>query len=223
MKQYQTSLYCPNCKQETVHDVTDWQHERDRSNDRSECTVCHFYWSGMTGKYYPPEGFKGKKVLFLDFDGVLNDSGFVQNALKDVGPIAQYTIELAQTTLDPARVAKVQHICDVTGADVVLVTGWRRWAKFEELCSALKFTGLTAPVIDKVGGVKMSGDLRRWATAEWLEENPAYTRHVVLDDDTNLWQDWNGKKNDLICVHPFEGIEDKHVAQVIGILGSKDG
>jgi hypothetical protein len=163
------------------------------------------------------------KVVFLDFDGVLNDNGFVQNALKDTGPLTKYTIELAQTTLDPVRVARVQHICDATGADVVLVTSWRRWAGLDELRGALKFAGFTAPVVGVVGGVKMSGDLRRWAAGEWLDEHPQYTHHVVLDDDTNLWKDWGKKGKAFNCIHPFDGIEDKHVSEAIGILGRKEG
>lgn len=223
MKTYQDQFDCPACGKETLHDVTDGEHERDMSNDRRECTVCHFYWSGLTDRYYSPEGYVGKAVLFLDFDGVLNDEDYIQNALKDSGRIAVYSIELAQKTLDPVRVSRVQGLCDVTGADVVLVTGWRRWAGLEELRAALTFAGFTAPVIDVVGGVKMSGDLRRWATVEWLKDHPQYTRHVIIDDAENLWVDWGKKGAVLNCIHPIDGIEEKHVLAAIGILGKKEG
>ena len=110
----------------------------------------------------------GDAVVALDLDGVCNDDAFIASALAGHGAIAQWNTALAARTLDPVRVARVQRVCVATGASVVLVTGWRRWASAEDITACLRAAGLTAPVLGAVGGVKMTADLRQSALHEWL-------------------------------------------------------
>jgi hypothetical protein len=47
-------LYCPHCDAETLQHVWESGHERDGSNDWQECTICHWRYSGLTGKWQAP-------------------------------------------------------------------------------------------------------------------------------------------------------------------------
>ena len=54
MREYVDEMYCPNCDKYTQQQCVDSEHERDASGDRQECTVCKWYYSGYTAKWYPP-------------------------------------------------------------------------------------------------------------------------------------------------------------------------
>ena len=180
-------------------------------------------------------------VLALDLDGVCNDDAFIREALAGHEVIVRWDSALAAKTLDPARVARVQRICDATGAAIVLVTGWRRWATAEDIAACLRAAGLTAPVLGAVGGVKFSGaDLRQQGFRDWLDTHPEVTAWCVLDDGGDAWtalrsyereERREGRRvivsgHDVYvpewlagrCVHPRDGVTDADAARCIAIL-----
>lgn len=153
-------------------------------------------------------------ILFLDLDGVCNDGAFVGRVLSG-SPVVAWDPDLAARTLDPARVARVQTICDATGARIALVTGWRRWATIPAIIACLRAAGLTAEVLDEdVGGVHMSGDTRGSALLDWLVEHPEVTCWCVLDDTSRFYD----ARHEGRRVHPRDGVEDEHVEAAVAIL-----
>lgn len=159
------------------------------------------------------------KLVLLDFDNVINDEAYLRAASLAFPGVRTFNMEIGRAMIDPVRVARIQRICDATGAGILLVTGWRRQTEWENLAELLKGHNLTAPVVGAVGGVKMSGDLRASASREWLDKNSHVTRYVVIDDDIMAW-DGFGKKKPWkdVMVAPKDGIEDDHVVQAIAIL-----
>jgi hypothetical protein len=158
------------------------------------------------------------KVILLDFDGVLNDDAWIKDT-KDKHPgVLRWAPEVGADLLDPVRCARVQRICDTTGASLLLVTGWRQWASPEVLGGLLKSKGLTAPVLGSVGGVKFSGDLRAQASHEWLANHREVTSYAILDDDPFYWSDKRWKEHKLAIQ---DGMEDEHVDQAIAILNKE--
>ena len=158
-------------------------------------------------------------VVFLDFDGVLNSASWRAATVAMFPGVCSWSPALGVAMLDPERVARVQRICDETGARVVIVSGWRRWAPVEVIAECLRAAGLTAPVIDAVGGVKMSGDLRAAATREWLRAHPEVSAWVVLDDARDLWAPrdvpaWLAGR--LVC--PVDGITDADAEAALAAL-----
>jgi len=153
------------------------------------------------------------KILFLDFDGVLNSKSWTPPPEVDPTLVLVPTHEQSLAMLDPVRCARVQTLCTATGASIVFVTGWRRWASPDELTRLLRERGITAPTLGAVGGVKMSWDIRSYGAKCWLEEHPEVTSHLVIDDVKDYWKGWKGS-----TIHPDDGIEDSHVAQAIEIL-----
>lgn len=159
------------------------------------------------------------KLVLLDFDNVINDEAYLRAASLAFPGVRTFNMEIGRAMIDPVRVARIQRICDATGAGILLVTGWRRQTEWENLAKLLRDHNLTAPVVGAVGGVKMSGDLRASASREWLDKNSHVTRYVVIDDDIMAW-DGFGKKKPWkdVMVAPKDGIEDDHVVQAIAIL-----
>lgn len=135
------------------------------------------------------------RVIFLDFDGVLNTISWVHqrislNLRSDLDSIC--------TPLDPVRCSRLQSLCDQTQAQIVFITGWRRHASTEALTQVLRAGGVTAQVNGSIGlvpqGLRAVGVLRTWfdhravITREWLENHPEVTHFVVLDDDSLMWR-----------------------------------
>lgn len=113
------------------------------------------------------------KVIFLDFDGVLNSEKFVRSC------------EYCGVMLDPSRMILLKQIIDATGAKIVLSTSWRmHWDKDECLCNnvgldinrifgeyQLKIFDKTPKLYDRVTEIKV-----------WLENHPQTQAFAVLDD-----------------------------------------
>ena len=159
------------------------------------------------------------KIVLLDFDGVLNNNDFLRETQKAFPGVRSFSMEIGLAMLDPVRCARVQSLCDRTGAQIVLVTGWRKWASQEDLTSLLVQRGLTTPVVGMVEGVRFSGDLRASATDEWLKAHPEVTHYVILDDDVFHWDGFNKRsKWAPFLVAPRDGIEDVHVEEALAIL-----
>jgi len=155
-------------------------------------------------------------VLFLDLDGVVNDDDWQRATDKRYPGVVVWSEEVGQAMIDPKRLARVQAICDATGASIVIVSGWRKWASAEVIAGILQAQGLKAQVIDAVGGVRFSGDLRASATKEWLACHRDVTAYVIVDDNGLQWERFRD-----LCAHlvsPRDGIEDEDVVRAIEIL-----
>ena len=134
------------------------------------------------------------KVIFLDFDGVLN--GLETNCPPSpIHPLLW---------LCPPLVARVNHIIARTGAVVVLSTSWRTRAhhtsasamhmSLDELREALRLAGFVGEVIGvtpdlaRLDTIGRTGDVlwrcppRLKEIRAWLDAHPV-SAFVVLDDD----------------------------------------
>jgi HAD domain in Swiss Army Knife RNA repair proteins len=111
---------------------------------------------------------EGCKVLFLDFDGVLNTY-----ASHDT------------LVIEPTKVARLNRITDVTGAEIVVSSAWRNALKLPALRVALNRSGVTAHVLAATPTIpeRSRGDEIRW----WLDRPGRLERvrsYVVLDDNS---------------------------------------
>jgi hypothetical protein len=80
------------------------------------------------------------KVVFLDFDGVLNSHRFMlEERLQGRTGVAG---------LDPKAIAHVNHICGRTDAVIVVSSSWRYGHTLGELKDLLRAAGCTAVVRD---------------------------------------------------------------------------
>lgn len=111
------------------------------------------------------------KVIFLDVDGVLNNSTIWESV---VNPDDQISKEM---------VALVNQICDRTGAKVVFSSMWRITMPHPELHNHLKNNfGATFEVL---GDTVINDKSRIFQISDWMDDNftSCNDDFIVIDDD----------------------------------------
>ena len=153
------------------------------------------------------------RVVFLDFDGVLNDG---------VGPDRAPRFQ-------EQYLARLQRILSVGRAVVVVISGWRRALSLVELAGHLRRAGLRINVVDAVGWKPGADgtDGRRDQTRRWLLSHTGVTSWVVLDDSRAEWREpprsvwepsvpaWAANR----LVQPINGLSEADVARALAVLG----
>lgn len=124
------------------------------------------------------------KVLFLDFDGVLNSERY-----------CRFHPELEGAVFDPVCMLRLRRIVEATGAKIVLSTSWREhWSPEDSECDntgleinqafaeqGLSVYGKTG--VYRIGEFRRNPDVERvHEILDWLSEHPDVERYVVLDD-----------------------------------------
>ena len=155
------------------------------------------------------------KVIFLDFDGVINSQTWMI-ARKD--SVEQFTIyeQYPFYEIDPEAVKLLNHIIKETGAMVVVSSTWRNGRSIEELKTILEKVGFVGTIIDKtpsfgppmqygeeserlhyrtprgceIDAWLSSKSFRRinWSSERFLQrlERSEVKNYVILDDDSDM-------------------------------------
>jgi hypothetical protein len=148
------------------------------------------------------------RVVFLDFDGVLNSRALVERSALPlvIGP----------DLLAEEAVARVERLCVTTGAAVVISSTWRLTFDRLALEAMLRAKGLsTAPVLDVTPMIPHKRG-RGQEIQAWLDAAPsAIEGLVILDDDPDMLHlmPW-------LVQSSFEtGLTDAHVVAAERVLG----
>lgn len=148
------------------------------------------------------------KVVFLDFDGVLNSESFVRDYYR------KSFLQREPAEIDPVAVARLNRILEATGAVVCISSSWRLLHKTEELVDFLKGTGFTGKVI----GITPRLDAPRgMEIQEWMDTAPGYREiesFVILDDDADMAH----LGHRLVQTDFAGGLEDHHIERAIRML-----
>jgi hypothetical protein len=116
-----------------------------------------------------------QRVVFLDFDGVLNGERFLQACSRD----AKLSLAAGSMGIDAKAIALLNQLVARTDAQLVVSSSWRRQRSLIRLREELCERGLQGHVLDVTplsGGLGRGGEIRAW-----LDEN-AVAGFVVLDD-----------------------------------------
>ena len=147
------------------------------------------------------------KVIFLDFDGVLNSEKYIQS-LGEQGVI-----------IDPSRMALLKHIVDETKAKIVLSSSWREhWEKETHKCTDTGrqinsiFNNFRLEIFDKTP--KLKG--REEEIKAWLNKHKEVTSFAVLDDMI-LSADFL-KGHFVKTSRFFDGLDESDVEKAVRIL-----
>ena len=183
------------------------------------------------------------RICFLDFDGVLNSYEFMQKESELHG-----TPDGPRGTvgLDPLAVARVNKICELGNASIVISSSWRYGHKLIELKEILANVGLTVKVLDTTPlprdllidrlrktfeekGLSAPPDTfnriieahgRGVEIDHWLRQN-ALVREidgfVVLDDDSDIEPHMNRHIKTSFAL----GLQDEHIPRAVEILNRK--
>jgi HAD domain in Swiss Army Knife RNA repair proteins len=126
------------------------------------------------------------KVLFLDFDGVLNSSDWLRK--RQSGLITALGGEMWEAMIDPAMAARLHDVLAFTGAKVVVSSSWRHACTRQQLQGFLAHHGCVADVI---GTTPILSDVRGAEISAWLKTYevsglPTITRIAIIDDDSDI-------------------------------------
>lgn len=124
------------------------------------------------------------RVVFLDFDGVLNHPGVYAEVerRRGLGPenLAKFT---EAEWLDPALVRRVGELALRAGAIVAVLSTWRQRFRRTQLCEILRSRGLPdgVPVDACERGCTKEEAVRRYLD-RWDGTSREIESYVVLDD-----------------------------------------
>ncbi len=157
------------------------------------------------------------KIIFLDFDGVLNSQEALDEQARETG---KWPVEW----IDFRLVNRINQIIQATEAKVVISSAWRVFYSLEWLEDFLQKNSFTGEIL---GSTPRMGDYpeRRLACRgdeieEWLKVWNApptispVDKFIILDDDDDM-----GNLMQYLVQTDFEtGIQDKQVQRAIEIL-----
>lgn len=131
------------------------------------------------------------RVVFLDFDGVLNSHEYMRTCGEGAMPDGV-------AGLDPAAVVRLNRLVNEGGhPDVVVSSSWRHGRTVHELRYLLHTSGFSGCVVGKTpdcahkpeGGL-WHGAMRGNEVQSWLDLAPLYDvqveQFVIIDDDSDM-------------------------------------
>ncbi len=156
------------------------------------------------------------KIIFLDFDGVLNHEIFYQKRMDD-GMENYPPYPLCE--IDPKNIQVLNFIIEKTGAKIVISSTWRHGRTIEELQNILNYHGFEGEIISITPSFRDDCSLRGNEILQWIKDSKEligsdyheFENYVILDDDSDMlyWQ-----RNNFIHVDRYVGltINDAYVA-----------
>ena len=160
------------------------------------------------------------KVIFLDFDGVLNSARYFY------GPDRVSAENLTQLwkcihMLDPATAPLLNAITDASGARLVISSSWRLAYPLGIIDKAMKHRGFTGQVIGKTG-YRSDGDStsrRGLEIQDWMDQHheagwEPIEAFVILDDSADM----GPLLPKLVRTTWEEGLLAEHVEPALRIL-----
>ncbi len=148
------------------------------------------------------------RVVFLDFDGVLNTREYVRRAGWEP-PLGS---ERDLNILDPVAVELLNGVLEATAASVVISSSWRAAYQEPGLCSLLErrgFRGRVAGVTPQLVGRRRSAEIGQWLVDHAVEA------FAIVDDDPDA-----GAEHPTRFVQTTfeEGLAPAHAEQLVRLL-----
>lgn len=156
------------------------------------------------------------KLVFLDFDGVLNSHQWfnhLHNKTKDDKLVLVETDDM----LDPDAVERVNKLVEKTGAKVVISSSWRILHSLESLNTILKKFGARFEAIDVTLRLHEERGIEIQTYLDSVESKGfAVEAFVILDDDSDMAHLRNTKH--FVKTTFKDGFTDWHLEEAIKVL-----
>ena len=151
------------------------------------------------------------KIIFLDFDGVM-DTEYYDHILSEAGkPISdEYGL-----LFDPECVKNLKYIIDNTDADIVVSSTWKDDMSYKEILDMWKYRGLPGFVTDVTPTTAQHN--RGDEIDAWLKECHEECNYVIIDDlDAGNFNEHQIPR--LLIVNPIFGLDEYTAERAIKIL-----
>jgi hypothetical protein len=153
---------------------------------------------------------KAMKVLFLDFDGVLNSIQsrvFWENLKdqdqweKDMQVSSGGILEQIAMEFCPIAISNLEELIRRTKIKIVVSSSWRVQRTVQELGELFKSKLISEAIIDKT---ESFSNTRGDEIQKWLDEHPEVENYVILDDDQSMLESQQKK---FIKTSPLHGFQ----------------
>lgn len=142
------------------------------------------------------------KVIFLDFDGVMNTAKHCSKPGYWKDPCDTPHVEVLNT------------IIERTGAKVVISSVWRMDG-IDNCRMYLGNKGFKGEIIGTTPVDSKNGDTRGHEIQEWMDTHPGVEKFVVLDDDTDM----TGVERWFVHIDRTTGLTEDHIPLVLKHIG----
>jgi hypothetical protein len=147
------------------------------------------------------------KILFLDFDGVMNCQSFIRSLEQPFNTTCDSEI------ISPDAIIRLNKIIRETKAEVVVSSVWRKTkTAFMLQCMMLRH-GFEGEIIDTTPN--SAKGIRGLEIQDWLDRN-SVEAFVILDDSSDMAH----LMPRLIQTTFEDGLQDCHVEKAIEMLGN---
>jgi hypothetical protein len=185
-----------------------------------------------------------QKIIFLDFDGVLNWEGYnrtdecISKYHREWNPTNEITKDIKNrvhefyTYISQEKIQLLNHITDKTGASIVLSTSWRK-SYYYVIKQTYKHLGFTGEIIDKTPYYKVRNSFvsllsnRGVEIQDWINKNVTDKldlRYIIIDDNPNNNCGFLiSQVPYLVEINPKTGLLQSDVDKAIKILNKYDG
>lgn len=139
------------------------------------------------------------KIIFLDFDGVIN----CQTRWK------KYCVQVdeqSSSMIDPVAVRRLAALVKETDARIVISSTWRRFYALADLRRFLALFGIPDDVVIGVTPI-LPGEQRGREIRFWLNTHPDVTAFVVFDDDADM----ESVEANFVQTSWLRGLLDEHI------------
>ena len=153
-----------------------------------------------------------RKIIFLDFDGVLNTE-YYQGLLQFQGK--QWQVQYG-AFFDPRAVRQLKRVIDTTDADIVVESSWK-YLGLEAMQELWRVRNLPGRVIDITPSLTDNAS-KGEEIAAWLSEYAMPdTRYVIIDDEYVVL---DSQIPYFILTNPYEGLTEEQADRAMLILNS---
>ncbi len=159
------------------------------------------------------------KIIFLDFDGVLNSHAWY----REVNNAGRHVSMMPIDQIDPKAITLLNEAIEATGAKIVVSSTWRLNRTIEELQAILDQFGCIGKIIGKTPRMYRDSEGNRLYRGDeiqqWLNDEEDYgtfivDNFVIIDDDSDMAH----LKHKLIQTGFDKGLQPEHVEAVIRAL-----
>lgn len=165
------------------------------------------------------------RVVFLDFDGVLNSNRYLNQNPPSRNPYGGSggapSFHFSEDRIDPEAIQRLNTLVGTTGAHVVISSTWRTMFDLDQIRTMLANRGFRYPG-KVIGTTPDLVDSRGEEIQAWLDQHqeavrigePELESFVILDDDSDM----GDLRANFVNTNARFGLSDDDVQRAIRIL-----